>query len=287
MSGDFGIAVQSHWFSVGPVVPWARPGVGAVATQAHAEISYGPRGLALLERGASADQALSELLAGDDGAERRQVAIVDAAGGVAAHTGSQCIAYAGHVTAPGVSCQANIMLSERVWPAMLDAFTAAQESLASRLLAALDAAEAHGGDARGRQSSAILVVPAAGHPWEASISLRVEDHPEPLRELRRLLVVHEAYTLANDADALVADGRHAEAVAAYRLAGELAPDNHELRFWAGLGAAEAGDLDTGLAEVRRAIELHPGWLELLPRIPSELAPAAPHVLQALREATRT
>jgi uncharacterized Ntn-hydrolase superfamily protein len=282
-SGELGVAVQSHWFSVGPIVPWARPGVGAVATQANIDPGYGPRALDLIQHGAGAEQALAQLVASDDGADSRQVAVVDAAGAVAAHTGSGCVAFAGHVTADGVSCQANIMASDRVWPAMLETFGAAQGPLAARLLAALDAAADEGGDIRGRQSAAILVVPAAGEPWETLVSLRVEDHPEPLQELRRLLVLHDAYVLANEGDALVVEGRHSEAAQLYRRASDLAPNNHELRFWAGLGAAQAGDMDTALEDVRAAIELQPGWLELLPRLPAEFAPSAPAVLAALRE----
>jgi uncharacterized Ntn-hydrolase superfamily protein len=173
------------------------------------------------------------------------------------------------------------MASEAVWPAMLEAFGATADELSLRLLAALDAADREGGDIRGRQSAALLVVPPAGEAWETSVSLRVEDHPEPLQELRRLLVLHSAYVLAGEADALVVESRHDEAAALYRRASDLAPDNHELRFWAGLGAAQAGDIDTALADVRAAIARQPGWLELLPRIPAEFAPAAPGVLQAL------
>ena len=186
-TGELGVAVQSHWFGVGSIVPWARPGVGAVATQANAEAAYGPRALALIEAGAGAEQALTRLLAEDPGAAGRQVAVLDAAGAVAVHTGDGCIPFAGHVTGEGVSCQANIMVTEAVWPAMLDAFESASGALTLRLLAALDAAEAVGGDLRGRQSAAILVVPAEGESWETVVSLRVEDDPEPLAELRRLV----------------------------------------------------------------------------------------------------
>ena len=277
------MAVQSHWFSVGPIVPWARPGVGAVATQSNVEPAYGPHALDLMQAGASAEQALSRLVAADEAAASRQVAVVDAAGDVAAHTGSECIAYAGHVVGAAVSCQANIMASERVWPAMLESYEATQGSLAVRMLAALDAAGDEGGDIRGRQSSAILVVPPRGEAWETTVSLRVEDHPEPLEELRRLLVLHDAYELANAADALVAEGRHAEAAAMYRSASDLAPGNHELRFWAGLGAAQAGDYETALEDVRAAVAIQPGWLELLPRIPEAFAPSAPAVLARLLE----
>ncbi len=275
------MAVQSHWFSVGPIVPWARPGVGAVATQANAEVAYGPRALDLLERGMSAPEALKRLLAEDPLAASRQVAIVDAHGEVAAHTGDACMAFAGDVQGDGVSCQANIMATEEVWPAMLEAYAAGQGSLSSRLLTALNVAEATGGDLRGRQSAAILVVPAAGDPWATVTSLRVEDHPEPLVELARLARLDEAYRFAGEGDERLAEGRHSEASALYARACALAPESDELRFWAGLGAAQLGDMDTALAHVRAAIAVHGGWLELLRRLPSDLAPSAPAVLAAL------
>ena len=280
-TGELGVAVQSHWFSVGSVVPWARPGVGAVATQANAEVAYGPRALDLLERGVSPAQALERLLADDPLAASRQVAIVGAAGDVAAHTGDACMAYAGHVLGEGVSCQANIMATAEVWPAMLEAYGAAPGSLTSRLLTALNVAEATGGDLRGRQSAAILVVPAAGDPWETVTALRVEDHPDPLVELGRLAKLDEAYRLADQGDERLAEGRHDEASALFARACELAPESDELRFWAGLGAAQVGDMEAALAQVRAAIEVHPGWLELLRRLTPDFAPSAPAVLAAL------
>jgi uncharacterized Ntn-hydrolase superfamily protein len=281
-TGELGVAVQSHWFAVGPIVPWARPGVGAIATQANIEVSYGPRALELLQAGESAPDALARLLSEDPGAAGRQVAIVDAASRVAAHTGPGCIPLAGHVTGDAVSCQANIMAGEEVWPAMLAAFTARAGPLAQRLLDALDAAEAAGGDIRGRQSAAILVVPAAGEWWETVLSLHVEDHPDPLAELRRLVALDGAYTLAGEADELVNQGRHDEAARLYEQASELAPESHELRFWAGLGAAQAGDLERGVAGVRQAIAMHSGWRALLERLPADVAPAAQTVLELLR-----
>jgi uncharacterized Ntn-hydrolase superfamily protein len=285
ISGELGVAVQSHWFAVGPIVPWARPGVGAVATQANAEISYGPRALELLESGLDARQALDRLLAEDPGAEGRQVAVVDAEGQVAAHTGSRCIAFAGNVAGDGVSCQANIMVSDAVWPAMLAAFEqTAGTPLTDRLLAALDAAEAEGGDARGRQSAAILVVPAVGEAWRTTVSLRVEDHPDPLPELRRLITLHEAYELADQADGFVNEGRHDKAAEAFQKATALCPDNHELLFWAGLGAAYSGDLETGLELVKAAIGIQPAWRELLERMPPDVAPSAAAVAARLRDA---
>ncbi len=281
-TGELGVAVQSHWFSVGPIVPWARVGVGAVATQANAEISYGPRGLELMASGLPAPEALRRLLTEDPIAATRQVAMVDAEGRVAAHTGDGCIPYAGDIAADGVSCQANIMANEAVWPAMLDAYHGSDGPLRDRLLDALDAAEAHGGDVRGRQSAAIIVVPADGNPWDTSVSLRVEDDPEPLTELRRLVALQEAYQLAGAADELTGLGRHAEAAEAFQQASALAPDNHELLFWGGLGAAHGGELDLGVSLVRRAIELQPGWGELLPRLPADVAPSAATVLARLR-----
>ena len=170
--------------------------MGAVATQANVEVSYGPRALELLAGGIDAQAALTQLVDQDPGSAGRQVALVDADGNVGVHTGESCMPQAGHVTGEAVSCQANIMVSERVWPAMLAAYTSASGSLASRLLAALDAAEAEGGDLRGRQSAAILVVPAAGNAWDTVLSLRVEDHPDPLTELRRLVALNDVYALA-------------------------------------------------------------------------------------------
>lgn len=280
-TGELGVAVQSHWFSVGPIVPWALPGVGAVATQAMAEVSYGPRALELMQRGAGSQEALDQLVAEDPGSAGRQVAVLDAAGGVAVHTGEMAIPFAGHVAGAEFSCQANMMASERVWPEMLAAFTAAGGTLTRRLLAALDAAEAAGGDVRGRQSAAILVVPATGQPWEHVVSLRVEDHPDPLPELRRLVSLQEAYALATRGDDLVSEGRHDEAAETYRAASELAPENDELRFWAGLGHAQAGDVDTGVRLVREAIAQHAGWRDLLDRLSAEVAPSAAFVRDRL------
>lgn len=281
-TGQLGVAVQSHWFSVGSIVPWAVPGVGAVATQANAEAAYGPRALKLLADGLSASDALDQLLAADSAAASRQVAVMDARGQASVHTGPECMSFAGHVVGEGVCCQANIMVSERVWPAMLEAFLSAQGTLGSRLLDALDGAERAGGDLRGRQSAALLVVGAQGEPWETLVSLRVEDHPEPLVELRRLLAVHEAYRLAGAGDELVGQGRHDEAAELYRQASALAPDNHELRLWAGLGAAQGGDLDLGVREVQAAIDAHPPWRDLLERLPRHVAPSAPAVLARLQ-----
>ncbi|HET8976580.1 MAG TPA: DUF1028 domain-containing protein [Solirubrobacteraceae bacterium] len=274
-TGELGVAVQSHWFSVGSVVPWARPGVGAVATQATAEPAYGPRALALMEQGVSAPDALQRLLAADPQRAHRQVALVDSDGRVAAHTGEQCMTFAGDIQSAGVSCQGNIMVSNAVWPAMLDAFAVAEGPLTRRLLAALEAAERAGGDLRGRQSAAILVVPAGGEAWATVTSLRVEDHAEPLAELARLVRLQEAYGLASAGDDRIAEGRHGEAAELFARACELAPESAELRFWAGLGAAQTGDIEAALSWIQPALDAHGGWSELLRRLPPELAPGAP------------
>jgi uncharacterized Ntn-hydrolase superfamily protein len=185
------------------------------------------------------------------------------------------------VQGDAVSCQANIMANAEVWPAMLRAYTGAAGRLSARLIAALNAGEAAGGDLRGRQSAAILVVPAAGDPWATVTALRVEDHPDPLGELGRLARLDAAYRLADEGDERLAEGRHDEASALFARACELAPESDELRFWAGLGAAQVGDMEAALAHVRAAIDVHPGWLELLRRLTPQLAPSAPAVLAAL------
>lgn len=271
-TGAVGVAVQSHWFSVGSLVSWAEPGVGAVATQANVEVAYGPRALALLGTGRSAGEALAELTGADEQAPVRQVAVVDAAGRVAAHTGAGCMPCAGHATGDGFSCQANLMAAAEVWPAMAEAFAAASGSFPRRLLAALDAGEAAGGDVRGRQSAALLVAPATGEPWRRIVDLRVEDHPEPLAELRRLLGLHDAYVLAGEGDRLSGEGRLAEAADKYVAANELAPDSVELTFWAGLALVARGEEERGAGRVRRAIERHAGWGRLLGRLDANAAP---------------
>jgi len=283
-SGALGVAVQSHWFSVGSVVSWARAGVGAVATQSIAEPAYGPDALDLLAEGVSPQDALDRLRGEDERQVFRQVAVIDAHGRVATHTGSSCMAYAGHESGEGYSVQANMMASAEVWPAMARAYEASSGPLARRLIAALRAAEGAGGDVRGRQSAAIVVAPPEGEPWRLTVDLRVEDHPEPLDEIERLLDLADAYRLASEADDLVGQGRHDEAAERYVRAAELAPGNHELIFWAGLSAAEGGDMATALERVRAAIAIQPGWAELLERLEPEIAPSAAAVRAALRDA---
>ena len=280
-TGELGVAVQSHWFSVGPLCAWARAGVGAVATQSVVEPAYGPNALDRLADGIPAPQALGELLAADPLAAVRQVAVIDNAGHLSAHTGADCIAHAGHVKGGDHSCQANRMARDTVPGAMSAAFKQATGRLPDRLLAALQAAEAEGGDIRGRQSAAMLVVPGEGEPWRRTVDLRVEDSPDPLKELERLLTLQRAYDLAGAGDELLAAGRTDEAGALYTEAAALAPDSDELLFWAGLARAQAGDLDAGVAAVKRAAEVNPDWLTLLARLSPEFAPAGEAVRQQI------
>jgi uncharacterized Ntn-hydrolase superfamily protein len=281
-TGEHGVAVQSHWFSVGSLCPWARPGVGAVATQSVVQPAFGPHALDAMASGIDAAGALEAVLAADELVAMRQVGIVDGRGAVAVHTGERCIAEAGHVVGEHWSCQANMMATATVPAAMAGAMAATGGHLADRLVAALEAAEVEGGDVRGRQSAALLVVPAAGEPWLTTVDLRVDDHDDPIGELRRLLALQHAYSLAGDGDELMAAGRDREAAELYVRAAELAPQSDELAFWAGLAIAHAGDLAAGVAAVRRAAEVHPGWLTLLDRLSPEIAPAAADVRAALR-----
>jgi uncharacterized Ntn-hydrolase superfamily protein len=269
MTGEFGVAVESHYFQVGPVVPWAEAGVGAVATQSMVNVSYGPLGLDLLRAGYTAEQALKALTAGDPGAETRQCAIVDAAGNVAAHTGSKCIPAAGHRLGEGFSCQANLMEKDTVWDAMAEAFTSTDGPLAERMMAALEAAEAEGGDIRGKQSAAMLVVSGkpTGRSWEERvIELRVEDAEDPLAELRRLLRIKRAYLTTGEAEALEESGDRAGATAKLNQAMAIAPEMIELRFWAGITLAQGGDLDAGVKLIAEAVHKNRRWLETIHRL---------------------
>src|SRR3954452_11470178 len=277
-TGELGVAVQSHWFSVGPLCAWARAGIGAVATQSVVEPAYGPNALDRIADGVPAPQALGELLAADPLQAVRQVAVLDAQGNLDVHTGPDCIAHAGHVAGEHYSCQANMMARDTVPQAMSAAFESADGLLQDRLLAALQAAEGEGGDVRGRQSAAMVVVPAEGEPWRRTVDLRVEDHELPLDELRRLLTLQRAYDLAGAGDELLAAGRTDEAGELYKRAAEIAPGSDELLFWSGLARAQAGDLDAGAAAVKRAAEVNPNWLVLLERLSPEFAPAGRAVL---------
>jgi uncharacterized Ntn-hydrolase superfamily protein len=269
-SGELGVAVQSHWFSVGRLVAWAEAGSGAVATQALVDVSYGPLGLALMRAGKPAPSALAALLAADQERELRQVAMVDARGQVAVHTGARCIAYAGHEAGEGFSVQANMIASPAVWPAMAAAYREAEGDLAERLLAALEAGQAAGGDIRGQQSAAILIVRGTptGRPWADTVmELRVEDHPEPIRELRRLVRLQRAYQHMNQGDELLSAGQVEEALHEYRAAAGMTPEIDELSFWYAVTLADLGRVDEALPIFHRTFARHDGWARLLPHLP--------------------
>lgn len=284
-TGEMGVAVQSHWFSVGSVVPWAEAGVGAVATQSFVEPSYGPLGLTLMRTGKSAPEALKALLAGDPGEAVRQVAMVDARGGVAVHTGGKCIPAAGHAAGDQFSVQANLMESPLVWPAMAKAFTGARGDLAERMLAALEAAQGAGGDIRGMQSAALLVVRGAstGRPWSDTVyNLRVEDSPEPLSELKRLLRLQRAYNHASAGDEHAAAGKMDEALREYGDAARLAPEVLELPYWEAVALASNGRLEEALPNFRDVFAKEPQWADLTTRLPSVgLLPKDPELLRKI------
>lgn len=284
-TGDMGVAVQSHWFSVGSAVPFAEAGVGAVATQSFVDSSYGPLGLDLMRAGRSAPEALAGLLAADPGREVRQVAMVDAKGRVAAHTGAKCIPAAGQETGDQFSVEANLMENDKVWPAMAKAFRAARGDLAERMLAALDAAQSVGGDIRGMQSAAILIVKgtSTGRPWADTVfNLRVEDSPEPLKELRRLVQLQRAYNHASAGDDFTAAGKLDEALKEYAQAAKLAPQVQELPYWEAVALASNGHLDEALPIFKAVFAKEPRWAELTPRLPAvELLPRDPEMLKKI------
>jgi uncharacterized Ntn-hydrolase superfamily protein len=267
-TGQVGAAVQSHWFQVSNVI-WVEPGVGAVATQSLADFTYGPAALELLRRGRSATKTLEGLLASDDAPHYRQVAILDLDGEIAAHTGASCIAEAGHSIGEHYSVQANLMKNDTVPGAMARAFEEAKGDLAERLMTALEAAEAEGGDVRGKQSAALLVAGTedTGRPWaDLPFDLRVDDHTEPVRELRRILEVARAYRSMNEGDLAIESGDFAGAEAAYGRAAELAPGNPEVLFWYGVSLANAGRLDAAVEVMTGVYELDGVWRALPARI---------------------
>ena len=268
-TGEMGVAVQSHYFSVGPIVPWAEAGVGAVATQSLVLVDYGPNGLALMRAGRTAKEALDSLLKADANPAVRQVAMVDAKGNVAAHTGPGCIPEAGIQTGNQYSVQANLMANAKVWPAMAAAYEKAKGDLAERMLQALEAGEKAGGDIRGRQSAAMVVVKAesSGKPWvDRVIDLRVEDHPQPLAELRRLLKLRRAYNLEDAGDNAIAAKKPDEALRHYEEAMKLAPDVVELQFWAAVSTYTNGREKEALASFRKVFARERRWVPLVPRL---------------------
>jgi len=269
LTGDLGVAVQSHWFSVGTSVPWAEAGVGAVATQSFVDPRYGYLGLEMMRAGHSAPDALKGLLASDAEREVRQVAMIDATGKVAAHTGAKCIQAAGHEVGEQFSVEANLMDRSTVWPAMAKAFREAKGDLADRLLEALRAAEREGGDIRGRQSAALIVVKgkASGRSWEDRIfDLRVEDHPAPVEELARLVKLKRAYALMDQGDAFVTAGKWSEAKRAYEAAAGLAPQIVEMPFWHAVALINGGKVEEALPIFKSVFAREAAWRRLIPRL---------------------
>ncbi|HYN51165.1 MAG TPA: DUF1028 domain-containing protein [Thermoleophilaceae bacterium] len=269
-SGELGVAVQSHYFGVGSIVSWAEAGVGAVANQSVPGPGYGARALELMREGAPAPEVLQQLLSADEQESVRQLALVDGHGRVAVHTGARCIREAGHRVADGVSAQANIMERSTVPDAMVETYLATPGDLAHRLLAALEAAEGEGGDLRGRQSAALLVVsPQEGGPaGELPFDLRVEDHVDPVSELSRLVAARRAYRRVDAGDELAATGEFEGAFAEYSAAHESQPDNAELAFWHGVALASAGREEDARPLLEAAYRENEGWRELLRRLPA-------------------
>ena len=277
-TGELGVAVQSRRFNVGAVVPWAEAGVGAVATQALAEPGFGPRALALLRDGCDAKRALDQVIASDPVASHRQLAVVDAQGGVAVHTGSTCIPFAGHRAGDGFSVQGNLLANARVWDAMAEAYGRARGAFAARLVTTLAAGQRAGGDARGRESAALLVVRdvSQGEPWRNRVvDLRVERHRKPIDELAELLRLHRAFEAFSDATRAAAEGRADEARALAEEALRYSRGHDEIGFWVGSFRARIGDTEGAVAALRSALRRNPRWRRLIARLPDAFAlPAA-------------
>lgn len=272
VTGDMAVAVQSHWFSVGSVVSWGEAGVGVIATQSFVNPAFGPKGLNYLRQGLSAQQVLDILIGGDRGKEFRQLAILDAKGNVAVYTGEKCIVYAGHLKGNQYSVQANMMANDSVIPAM----KAAMDSLSAlplpeRVMGAMLAAQASGGDIRGQQSAVLLVVKgkSTGEVWkDRYIDLRVDDHPKPLEELNRLLKVFRAYEHMNDGDIKMEEGNTNEAFKAYEAAMRLFPDNIEMKFWTAVTLLNQGFSEQGIKVLKDIFAYDPAWKELAKRLPA-------------------
>ncbi len=270
-TGEMGVAVQSHWFSVGTSVSWAEAGVGAVATQSFVNKSFGIRGLNLLRNGLTAQQTLDSLLATDEGRDVRQVAIVDTKGNVAVHTGKSCIDYAGHVKGNGFSVQSNMMLTNKVPQAMATAFENSKgKPLAERMLLALEAGQNAGGDIRGKQSAAIIVVPGKSNnqPWnERTVDLRVDDNPSPITELHRLYNVQVAYEHMNNGDLAVEKNDMNKAMQEYNAAMKMFPQNLEMQYWTAITLANNKQVEKALPLLKKIFAQNANWKELTRRLP--------------------
>lgn len=269
-TGEMGAAVQSHWFSVGTLVIWGEPGVGVVATQSFVNPAYGPEGLQLMGMGFSPEQVIRMLTGKDPGQRYRQVGMLNAEGEAAAFTGESCIEAAGHYAGDGYAVQANLMEKATVWPAMARAFEASGgQPLAERLVIALEAAQAEGGDIRGKQSAALIVVSGqrTDKAWEGRpVGLRVDDHPNPIQELRRLLKVHRAYEHMNRGDLAVEAGDIGKAREEYGAAEAMFPDNLEMKYWHAIALANGGELEAALSMFEEIFKKDAKWKVLTPRL---------------------
>lgn len=271
LSGEMAVGVQSHWFSVGTIVSWGKSGVGVIATQSFVNPAFGPDGLKLMKEGKDAKKVLDILIEGDEGRDYRQLAVLDAEGMVSAYTGKKCIASAVHMVGDNYSVQANMMLNDRVVPAMAEAFEKNNSlPLAERIIKVLQAAEEAGGDIRGRQSAALIVVgpDPAPHPWQdKNIDIRVDDHPEPLAELHRILQVHRAYEHMNRGDLAVETGDMKTALKEYGAAEQMFPDNLEMKYWKAVALANNQRLTEALPIFREVFGADENWRELTRRLP--------------------
>lgn len=269
-TGDMGVAVQSHWFSVGSLVIWSEAGVGAIATQSFVNPAFGPEGLALLKQGFSAQEVANQLIAKDDGRDFRQLGIIDAKGNATAYTGKLCIEAAGHLTGNNYAVQANMMLKETVWPAMAQAFEKSKgQPLAERLVIALEAAQAEGGDIRGQQSAALLVVSGqnTGKHWiDRKVDLRVDDHTQPIVELKRLLKTHRAYEHMNRGDLALEKGDTPKALEEYLTASKMFPENEEMKFWRAVNLANLERISEALPLFREIFQQNNNWRILTERL---------------------
>lgn len=269
VTGEMGVAVQSHWFSVGSSVTHGKAGVGVVATQSFINPSYGPKGLALMAEGLSPQQALNALLQNDAGRDVRQVAFLNVEGKVATHTGSSCIEAAGHRQGNNFSMQANLMHSNTVWDVMADAFESTEGPLSTRMLAAMKAAQNEKGDLRGKQSAAILIVSgtATGNSWEDTLmDLRIEDHENPIEELERLIEIHTAYNFMNDGDLAMEHGDSKKAEALYLKAQNMFPDNLEMKYWYAVNLLNNKEYEKAAPILKIIFKADKNWKTLTPRL---------------------
>jgi len=269
-SGEMGGAVQSHWFSVGSLVLWAEPGAGIVATQSFVRPEYGPEILKLFATSSASPRFILEsLLKKDSEQSVRQVGAVNVTGESVSFTGKDCVSYASSIEGDGYAIQANIMANPGVPEAMEKAYLSTEGSLADRLYAALSAAEALGGDLRGKQSAAMLVVPLkkVDNLLSSKIyDIRVDDSPNPLDELSRLMRIQKAYIFANEGDILSAEGRLDEALDAYNKASELYPENVELLFWGAVILCTDGKFDVAKPMFEKIFNINPSLKEMIPRL---------------------